>query len=132
MGDEGWARERRSFPGWPQLTAALAQPQPNTTVCTVTGVVDMDTVPILSAALAQAHRDGNLHLVIDLSAVTSMTAEGLYTLLVARHRHQMGDVGHLAVVVDPRSSAISELHAVSLRASFDLHHTIIEALQACK
>lgn len=131
MGDERWSRGTPSFPGWPPLTAALTQPQFNTTVCTVTGVLDADTAPDLGAALGRACRDANAHLVIDLSAVTSMTAEGLYTLLVARHRHRISDGGHLAVVIDLYSSAISELHLVSLKASFDVHRTLNEALRAC-
>jgi hypothetical protein len=60
-----------------------------------------------------------------------MAAEGLYTLLVARHRHRTSNGGHLAVVVDPWSPAIPELHTVSLRVSFDLHRTLTEALRAC-
>ena len=131
MGDEHWTRGTQSFPGWPPLTAALTQPQPSTTVCTVTGSIDARTAPILGDALARARSDGNAHLVIDLSAVTSMDSEGLYTLLVARHRHIVSRGGHLAVVIDPNSPAIVELHTVSLRASFDLHHTLIDALDAC-
>jgi hypothetical protein len=60
-----------------------------------------------------------------------MDSEGLYTLLVARHRHKVSHGGHLAVVIDPNSPAIVELHTVSLKASFDLHHTLIDALRAC-
>ena len=131
MDDDRWTRETQSFLGWPPLTAALTQPQPNTTVGTVTGAIDVDTAPILGAALTRARGDCNAHLVIDLSAVTSMAAEGLYTLLVARHRHRISDGGHLAVVIDPWSRAISELHTVSLRASFDLHRTLTEALRSC-
>ncbi len=131
MGNERWTCEDQPFSGWPPLTAALTQPQPNTTVCTVTGTIDETTAPILSDALAQARSDGNSHLVIDLSAVTSMDSEGLYTLLVARHRHRTGRGGHLAVVIDPCSPAIAELHAVSLKASFDQHRTLTEALHAC-
>lgn len=131
VGDERWAHGTQSFPGWPPLTAALTQPQPFTTVCTVTGTVNVDTAPVLRDALARARGDGNAHLVIDLSAVTSMDSEGLYTLLVARHRHKVSHGGHLAVVIDPNSPAIVELHTVSLKASFDLHHTLIDALRAC-
>ncbi|MGH3696897.1 MAG: STAS domain-containing protein [Pseudonocardiaceae bacterium] len=131
VGNERCACETRPLPGWPPLTAALTQPQSNTTVCTVTGTIDVDLAPILSDALAQARGDGNAHLVIDLSAVTSMDSEGLYTLLVARHWHRTGHGGHLAVVVDPGSTAIVELLAVSLKAAFDLHHTLTGALHAC-
>jgi anti-anti-sigma factor len=96
----------------------------------VTGVINADTAPSLNDALVRA-QGGDAHLVIDLSAVTSMDSDGLYILLVARHRHRTGGGGHLAVVIDSDSPAIPELCIVSLKASFDLHHTVAEALHAC-
>jgi len=41
-------------------------------VCTVTGAVDWTTSPLVRDALTETRRDDNVHLVIDLSAVTSM------------------------------------------------------------
>jgi hypothetical protein len=61
-----------------------------------------------------------------------MTAEGLYTLLVARHRHRISEGGYLAVVIHPHSSAIPELLTVSLKAAFDSHRTLPAALRACE
>lgn len=130
VGDERWARATQWFPASPPFTAALTQPQPDITVCTVVGGIDVDTASVLDAALTRALRDDNGNLVIDLSAVTSMTAEGLYTLLVARHRHGMSAGGYLAVVMDPYSPTIPELLAVSLTASFDSHRTLPAALRA--
>jgi anti-anti-sigma factor len=118
-------------PGAQAITVALSQPQPDTTVCTVTGKISGDTTPVFREALTQAHRDDNAHLVIDLSAVTSMDATGLYTLFEALSEHNLGGGGHLSVVVDPHSEAIHELHIVALEAAFDLHHDLAEALQAC-
>jgi anti-anti-sigma factor len=112
------------------LTAALNQPQPDTTVCTVTGTINADTTPVLRNALAQAHRDDNAHLVIDLSTVTSMDANGLYALFEALNEHNLGG-GHPAVVIDPHSQAIHELHIFALQAAFDLHHDLARALHAC-
>jgi hypothetical protein len=60
-----------------------------------------------------------------------MDSAGLYMLFVARHLHRTGGGGHLAVVINPNFPAIPELYIVSLKASFDLHHTVAEALHAC-
>lgn len=125
-------RETPSRPsGAPTVTAALSRPQPDITVCTVTGTVNPDTTPILREVLAEGRKDDNVHLVIDLSTVASLDSVGLYTLLEARHKHSINGGGHLAVVVDANSQAIPELHIVVLDAMFDLHHELAEALQAC-
>jgi anti-anti-sigma factor len=113
----------------PTLTVTLSRPQSHTTVCTVTGTVDWNTRPLLRNALTQARHDDNAHLVIDLSAVTAMNCAGPYTLLEARAHHHGG--GHLAVVTNPHSSAIPELHTVAIRAAFDVHPTLISALHSC-
>jgi anti-anti-sigma factor len=112
------------------ITAALSQPQPDTTVCTVIGKISGDVTPVLRAALTDARRDDNAHLVIDLSAVTSMDAIGLYVFFEALNEHNLGG-GHLAVVVDPHSQAIHELHIFALQAAFDLHHELARSLHAC-
>ena len=101
------------------------------TVGTVTGKISGDTSPVLRDALTQARCNDNAHLVIDLSAVTSMDATGLYALFEALSKHNLGGSGHLAVVVDPRAQAIHELHIVALQAAFDLHDHLVGALQAC-
>jgi anti-anti-sigma regulatory factor len=115
------------------LIAVLSRPQLNTTVCTVTGKLGMGTTAVLRDALVDARRDDNTHLIIDLSTLTSMDTDsvGLYTLLEARYRHSISGDGHLAVVVDANSQAISELHIVMLEVSFDLHHNLVDALHAC-
>jgi anti-anti-sigma factor len=104
----------------------------------VTGTINRDTMPVLRDALAEAQRNANAHLVIDLSAVTSMDSAGLYTLLAglytfleARHKHTLGGGGHLTVVIDSNSRAIPELYVVGLKASFDVHHDLTGALHAC-
>jgi anti-sigma B factor antagonist len=113
------------------VTAAPAQSLPDTTVCTVTGQINRDTAPVLRDALVAARRDDNAHLVIDLSAVTSMDSAGLYTLLEARYKHDIDGGGHLAAVVAPSSRAIPDLYVVSLEATFDVHHDLAGALHAC-
>ncbi len=131
MSDEAWPQKTPPCrPGAQAITVALSQPQPDTTVCTVTGKITGDTTPVLREALTQAHRDDNAHLVIDLSAVTSMDATGLYVLFETLSKHNLGG-GRLAVVVNPQSRAIHELHIVALQAAFDLHHHLAGALRAC-
>jgi anti-sigma B factor antagonist len=121
----------RCSSGTPVITVALSRPQPDTTVCTVAGAVDCNTTPLVRRALSEARRDDSVHLVIDLSAVTSMDSAGPYTLLEARFNHHIGGGGHLAVIADPDSHAIPELQIVALKASFDFHATLAEALHAC-
>ena len=119
-------------PGLPAIIVTLTRPQPDTTVCTAIGKIDMDTTPVLRDALAEARGDDNAHLVIDLSAVTSMDSTGLYVLFEALHKHTISDGGHLAAVIDTNSRrAIPELHLVALEATFDLHHDLTGALHAC-
>jgi anti-anti-sigma factor len=126
-----WSRETPPCPaGASTITVARSQPQPNTTVCIVTGKISRDATRVLREALSDARRDDNAHLVIDLSAVTSMDATGLYVLFEALNEHSLGG-GHLAVVVDPFSQAIHELHIVALQAAFDLHHELARALHTC-
>ncbi len=126
------SREALSSPsGAPTVTAALSRPQPDVIVCTVIGTVNSDTTPILREALTKVRQDHSVHLVIDLSTVTSLDSSGLYALLEARHNHRLNGSGHLAVVVDVNSRAIPELHIVALEATFDLHHKLTEALHAC-
>ncbi len=97
-------RETPSCPsGAPTITATLSRPQPDITVCTVTGAIDLDTTPILREALVEGQQDNKARLIIDLSTVTSLDSVGIYTLLEARHKHRINGGGHLAVVVAPNS-----------------------------
>jgi anti-anti-sigma regulatory factor len=121
---------------WPKdrsrITVEFTHPQPNIIVCTVTGVITADTAPILSEALARPQGgDHARHLIIDLSAVTSLDSDGLYSLLAARHHHDTGGGVHLAVVINPRSPTIAELYLVSLQASFEVYDSLAAALDAC-
>ena len=109
----------------------VSRPQPQTTVCSVTGAVDWNARPVLTKALTDARQDDNAHLVIDLSAVTSMDSAGPYTLLEARVKHHLHGGGHLAIITNPNASTIPELQAVAIRAAFDVHPTLAHALDAC-
>jgi len=117
--------------GTPAINVSLARHQRDTTVCTVAGAVEWNTRPFMRNALIAAGHEGNLHLVSDLSAVTSMDSVGPYTLLEARFKHHLNGGGHLAVITDPSSRAIPELHSVAIRTGFDVHPTLIDALHAC-
>jgi anti-sigma B factor antagonist len=129
MIDTDWSP--RCSSGTSVITVALSRPQPHATVCTVAGAVDWNTTPLLRRALSEARWDDSVHLVIDLSAVTSMDSAGPYTLLEARFKHHLCGGGHLAVIADPDSHAIPELQIVALTASFDFHSTLADALHAC-
>jgi anti-anti-sigma factor len=120
-----------SVSGRPPITAILTHPQAETTVCSVTGAVDWTTASVMRNALTEARHDDNSHLVIDLSAVTSMDSAGPYTLLEARFKHYLHGGGCLAVVLAPQSRAIPELQVVALQAAFDVHPTLTDALHAC-
>lgn len=111
--------------------AILSFPQPDTTVCTVTGKMDTNTTPAVTDTLIQAVRDDNAHLVIDLSAVTFMDSTGLYALFTARHKHKIYGNGHLAVVIDSNPETIPQLYAIALDVIFDLHNDLTSALRAC-
>ncbi|MFE4257278.1 STAS domain-containing protein [Streptomyces sp. NPDC056883] len=63
-------------------TSTSSGPQ---TVLTITGALDMDTVPRVTAATDTLVLVGRI-LVLDLSAVTFMDSSGLNTLLTLRNR----------------------------------------------
>ena len=115
----------------PAMTVTLSHPQPQTTVCTVTGTVDWNTHPILRHALTEAVHSGVLYLVIDLSAVAAMDAAGPYTLLEARAQRRRSGRGHLTVIINPNGCAIPDLHQVAIRAAFNIYPTVTDALHAC-
>lgn len=114
-----------------RMVAVPSYPLPDTTVCVVIGEVGPATAPALRDALDEVVRDGNRHLVVDLSAVTSLDSNGLHALFAARHQHDMSGGGHLAAVLDSDARAIPELYLVALEMAFDLHNTLAGALDAC-
>jgi hypothetical protein len=58
--------------GPPVIIVPLTQPQPTITLCTASETMRPGARPSLRQALATARRDKNPHLVIDLSAITSL------------------------------------------------------------
>ncbi|PZS37467.1 MAG: hypothetical protein DLM62_19070 [Pseudonocardiales bacterium] len=113
----------------PMVIATLSCPQPGTTVCRVTGSVDSVTAPVLADRLIEAVHDGQPHVVIDLSAVAVLDSIGLHVVFEALDRYDI--TGHLAVVADPRSAAISRPDISALGEVLDIHHDLSSALRAC-
>lgn len=114
--------------GGNMIAATLSCPQPNTTVCTVTGKVDLATAPLLADTLTDAVHDNRSHLVIDLSAVALLDSAGWQAVLEALDRY--GIDGHLAVVVDSNSAA-TPADVTALDKFLDVHDDLTGALQAC-
>ncbi|MGH3602384.1 MAG: STAS domain-containing protein [Pseudonocardiaceae bacterium] len=115
--------------GGPMVIATLSCPQPDTTVCRVTGSVDLVTAPVLVDRLIEAVHDGRPHVVIDLSAVSVLDSIGLQAVFEALDRYDIE--GHLAVVADPRSTAISRPDLSGLGELVDIHHDLASALRVC-
>ncbi len=111
------------------VRATLSCPQPDTTVCTVTGRVDLVTAPILTETLTEAVHDDRWHLVIDLSAATVLDPAGLQAVFEALDRYDID--GHLAVVVDASSEAITSPEITALAELLDRHDDLAGALLAC-
>lgn len=115
--------------GAPMVIATLSCPQPNTTVCRVTGGVDLLTAPVLTERLVEALRGGRPHLVVDLSAAALFDSRALQVVFEALDCYDID--GHLAVVVDPRSEAITWPEVAALDEVLDVHHDLASALRAC-
>ena len=115
--------------GGHMVTATLSCPRPNTTMCTVTGRIDLVTASALSDTLIEAVHDERPHLVIDLSAVDFMDSAGLHAIFESLDRYDIA--GHVAVVVDPNSEAVTPLEIAALDEYLDRHGDLTRALQAC-
>jgi anti-sigma B factor antagonist len=111
------------------IVARLSCPQPDTTICTVTGKVDLATAPLLADALTEAVHGDRSHLVIDLSATTVLDSAGLQAVFEALDRHYID--GHLAVVINSNSEVFPPPKLTPLDEILDLHDDLTSALQAC-
>lgn len=110
------------------VSATLSCPQPDTTLCTVTGTVAPVTASILTGTLTEAVHDGCSHLVIDLSAALLDWA-GLQAVLEALDRYDID--GHVAVVVNSNSEVIRSPEITALDELLDRHDDLASALLAC-
>ncbi|MGH3698355.1 MAG: STAS domain-containing protein [Pseudonocardiaceae bacterium] len=115
--------------GGPMVIATLSCRQPDTTLCTVAGSVDLAAAPVLADKLIEAVHDGRAHLVIDLSAVALIDSSALHAVFETLDCYDID--GHLAVVVDPRSDSITRLDITALEEMLDVHHELAGALRAC-
>lgn len=106
------------------VTATLSCPQPDTTVCTVTGQVDLVTAPELTDTLITAVHDDRSHLVIDLSAADVLDSAGLQAVFEVLDTYDIA--GHVAAVIDSSSEA-----GTTLDELLDRHDDLTAALQAC-
>ncbi|HKR48050.1 MAG TPA: STAS domain-containing protein [Pseudonocardiaceae bacterium] len=106
------------------VTATLSCPQPDTTVCTVTGRVDLITASELTDTLIAAVHDDRSHLVIDLSAADVLDSAGLQAVLEALDRYDIA--GHVAAVVGSNFETVTALDEF-----LDRHDDLAAALQAC-
>jgi anti-anti-sigma factor len=113
----------------PMVIATVSSPQPDTTVCRLTGSVDLVATPVLANTLSEALHDGRPHVVIDLSAIALLDSIGLHVVFEALASCDID--GHLAVVVDPFSAAITRPDITGLGEVIDIHHDLAGALRAC-
>ncbi|MGH4008893.1 MAG: STAS domain-containing protein [Pseudonocardiaceae bacterium] len=107
----------------------MSSPQPDTTVCTVTGRVDLVTAPILTDTLIEAVHDNRSHLVIDLSAADLPDSAGLQAVFETLDRCDIN--GHVAVVLDANSEAITSPEIAALNEFLDRHDDLTGALRTC-
>lgn len=113
----------------PGITVTLSYPEPDVTLCTVTGEVDLATTPVLCGKLDRAIRNVRAHLVIDLTGIDYLGSAGLQALLdvLKRQRRQ----GHLAIVTDENLRASRPFRVTALDEVFALYATVSDALRAC-
>lgn len=104
-------------------------PQADTAVCRVSGSVDLVTAAELAARFIEALQDRRSHLVIDFSGVALLDAAGLHAVLDALDFYDIE--GHLAIVLDSRSYAITRPEISELSEIVDIHHELASALRAC-
>lgn len=98
-------------------------------VLTVTGEVDLATVPALEAAIDEALATQPSALVIDLSAVDFLASAGLQTLVTTQER--VSGSGHFAVVAEGAATS-RPIQLTGLDEIFGLYPTLAEALSAVK
>ena len=113
----------------PMVMATVSWPQADTAVCRVTGSVGFVTAPVLADRLIETVHDGRPHLVIDLSGVALLDSRSLHAVLDALDSYDID--GHLAIVIDSRSDAITRPEISLLSQIVDIQHDLASALRAC-
>jgi anti-sigma B factor antagonist len=110
------------------LVSLTCQYLPGGTVARVAGEVDTTNSARLSASLDQAHPRPQEPLLLDLSALTFLDSSGLRTLLDTRARLAAAE-GRLHLVA-PHERVRRLLDLTGLAGSFEVHHTLDEAVTA--
>lgn len=106
------------------VTTSVAY-QDGTAIVTVSGEIDLATVPTLNEAITEAFTHQPAALVVDLSAVGFLASVGLQTLVVTHE--SAGEATRFAVVADgPATSRPIQL--TGLDKVFALYPTLDEAL----
>jgi anti-sigma B factor antagonist len=103
-----------------------------TVVVGVTGEVDLDTAPMLHAAIRSAiERTAGQALIVDLTTVTFLGSAGLAALVDAA---RVSDARRepLRIVVDSNRPVIRPILVTGLDDVLALFHTVEEALRAGK
>ena len=95
-------------------------------VITVSGELDIATVPALRDRLDAALETGTRRLVIDLSAITFLDSVALATIVHAKQR--LPDDGRLALAVDPSSYVMLVFESGGLPQVLDLVETREQAI----
>jgi anti-sigma B factor antagonist len=95
-------------------------------VITVTGELDIATVPALRDRLDAALGSGTRRLVIDLSAITFLDSVALATIVHAKQR--LPEDGRLALAVDPSSYVMLVFESGGLPQVLDLVETREQAI----
>lgn len=113
----------------PMVFAAVSCPQSDTAVCRVTGTINLITAPVLASRLIEAVHEGRPHLVIDLSAVAVLDSTGLHAALDILDSYDID--GHVALVIDSRSEALTRPEVSELSEIVDIHHDLSSALRTC-
>lgn len=112
----------------PPAPAISVRGQDGYTIVTISGELDIASVPVLREQLLGLLRPGTSQLVVDLSGVTFCDASGLAMLVgVARRADLLGGVLRLAA---PTPLMSTVLRLTGLDSRFDIFATVAEAIGA--
>jgi anti-sigma B factor antagonist len=90
---------------------------------TITGELDIATVPVVRERLSAVIEAGARRLVVDLRDVSFMDSTGLAAFIHAKMR--LGDEGHLTLVMEPDSYAHLIFEVAGLVGVLDVVDTIV-------
>jgi anti-anti-sigma factor len=98
-------------------------PRPDGSVLlTITGELDIATVPVVRERLTAVTDAGARHLVVDLRDVSFMDSTGLAAFIHAKMR--LGDEGHMTLVMEPDSYARLIFEVAGLVGVLDVVETL--------